>query len=407
MILVRVMERIIMHIDVNNAFLSWTAIDLLNKGYKYDIRDSFAVVGGDESKRRGIVLAKSMKAKKVGIRTAETLYSARKKCPALRIYEPNYKWYVEMSNKMFNLINKYTPDIEIVSIDECFIDYGKITKLYGDPVAFAYKLKDEIKSKLGFTVNIGIANNKFCAKMASDFEKPNKVHTLFASEVTTKLWPLAVDNMYGVGKSSSSKLHALNINTAYDLAHSEVYALYKYFKNQSQRLIDLANGIDEDPVVVTKDDPKGISNTTTLEKDYTNLGEIYSVLQVIANNVATSLRKQKKYAYVVAIIIKDKFFKSYSHQRKLKNPTNLTSDIFEIAKDLFNEVWQKDPIRLIGIRLDNLTDKNNYQVSIFEDFEESKKEEDLDMTIDQINHKYGKTIINKASIKDINIKKKY
>ena len=147
MILVRVMERIIMHIDVNNAFLSWTAIDLLNKGYKYDIRDSFAVVGGDESKRRGIVLAKSMKAKKVGIRTAETLYSARKKCPALRIYEPNYKWYVEMSNKMFNLINKYTPDIEIVSIDECFIDYGKIIKLYGDPVAFAYKLKDEIKSK--------------------------------------------------------------------------------------------------------------------------------------------------------------------------------------------------------------------------------------------------------------------
>lgn len=169
----------------------------------------------------------------------------------------------------------------------------------------------------------------------------------------------------------------------------------------------MANGIDEDPVVVTKDDPKGISNTTTLEKDYTNLGEIYSVLQVIANNVATSLRKQKKYAYVVAIIIKDKFFKSYSHQRKLKNPTNLTSDIFEIAKDLFNEVWQKNPIRLIGIRLDNLTDRNDYQVSMFEDFEESKKEEDLDMTIDQINHKYGKTIINKASIKDINIKKKY
>lgn len=405
--MVILMERIIMHIDVNNAFLSWTAIDLLNKEYKYDIRESFAVIGGDESKRRGIVLAKSMKAKKVGIQTAETLYSARQKCPALRIYEPNYKWYVEMSNAMFNLISHYTPDIEVISIDECFIDYGKIAKLYGDPVSFAYKLKDEIKSKLGFTVNIGIANNKFCAKMASDFEKPNKVHTLFSDEVITKLWPLAVDDMYGVGKSSSAKLHSLNINTVYDLAHADVYTLYKYFKNQSQRLIDLSNGIDEDPVVVTKDDPKGISNTTTLEKDYTNCEEIYSILQVIAHNVATSLRRQKKYAYVVAIIIKDKFFKTYSHQRKLKNPTNLTNEIFDVAKALFNEVWQKDPVRLIGIRLDSLTDRNDYQVSMFEDFEDSVQEENLDMTIDEINHKYGKVVINKASIKDINIKKKY
>lgn len=396
-----------MHIDVNNAFLSWTAIDLLNKGYKYDIRESFAVIGGDESKRRGIVLAKSMKAKKMGIKTAETLYSARKKCPALRIYEPNYKWYVQMSKAMFKLINNYTPDVEIVSIDECFIDYSGINKLYGDPVAFAYKLKDEIKNKLGFTVNVGVANNKFCAKMASDFEKPNKVHTLFTDEVKTKLWPLPVDNMYGVGKSSSAKLHTLNINTAYDLAHADIYTLYKYFKNQSQRLINLANGLDADMVVVTKDDPKGISNTTTLERDYVNRDEIYSVLEVIAHNVATSLRNQNKYAYVVAIIIKDKFFKTYSHQRKLKNPTNLTNEIFMIAKSLFNEVWQEEPVRLLGIRLDSLTDRKDYQVSIFEDFEESKKEESLDIMIDQINHKYGKAVINKASIKDINIKKKY
>ena len=168
-----------MHIDVNNAFLSWTAIDLINKGSKYDIRDSYAVVGGDESRRHGVVLAKSPKAKKLGIKTGENFYSARKKCPVLKVYPPNYNWYLYMSNSLFDLISKYTPDIEVISIDECFIDYGKVKKLYGDPVEFAYKLKDEIKTTLGFTVNIGIANNKFCAKMASDFEKPNKVHTLF------------------------------------------------------------------------------------------------------------------------------------------------------------------------------------------------------------------------------------
>ena len=396
-----------MHIDVNNAFLSWTAIDLLNHGSKYDIRDSFAVIGGDESKRHGIVLAKSPKAKKVGIKTAETLYSARKKCPVLKVYPPNYNWYSYMSNSLFNLISNYTPDIEVISIDECFIDYGKVKKIYGDPIEFAKKLKDEIKDTLGFTVNIGIANNKFCAKMASDFEKPNKIHTLFNDEIETKLWPLRVDDLYGVGKSSSVKLHSLNINTAYDLAHTEVSSLYKYFKNQSQRLIEIANGIDESPIVVDRDEPKGISNSTTLEKDYVDKLEIYDVLRVIANNVGVSLRKQKKYAYVVAIIVKDKFFKSYSHQRKLKNPTNVTNEIFNIAKELFEEVWDKEPIRLIGIRLDNLTEHNNYQVSLFENIDDIEKDETLDITFDSINQKYGKQIINKANIKNINVKKKY
>ena len=396
-----------MHIDVNNAFLSWTAIDLINKGSKYDIRDSYAVVGGDESRRHGVVLAKSPKAKKLGIKTGENFYSARKKCPVLKVYPPNYNWYLYMSNSLFDLISKYTPDIEVISIDECFIDYGKVKKLYGDPVKFAYKLKDEIKTTLGFTVNIGIANNKFCAKMASDFEKPNKVHTLFLDEIEAKLWPLLVDELYGVGKSSSLKLHSLGINTAFDLAHTEVNTLYKYFKNQSQKLINIANGIDDSPVVVTRDDPKGISNSTTLEKDYSNKNEIYDVLRVISNNVAVSLRKQKKYAYVVAIIVKDKFFKSYSHQRKLKNPTNITNEIFEISKQLFEEVWNKEPIRLIGIRLDNLTEQNNYQFSLFENVEEVKKDETLDIMVDSINQRYGKQVINKANIKNINVKKKY
>ena len=180
------MERIIMHIDVNNAFLSWTAVDLLKHGYKLDIRNEYSVIGGDELKRRGIVLAKSIPAKKMGIVTAETLYSARKKCPNLKVYKPNRELYDKMSQMLFNLIKKYTNDIEILSIDECFIDYSKIKNLYGDEIIFAKKLKNEIYNTLGFTVNIGIANNKLCAKMASDFTKPNKIHTLYNNEIKQK-----------------------------------------------------------------------------------------------------------------------------------------------------------------------------------------------------------------------------
>src|SRR5574344_247036 len=231
------MENIIMHIDVNNAFLSWTAVDLLNKGYKYDIRNSYAVIGGDPKKRSGIVLAKSIPAKKMGVVTGETLYSARKKCPSLKSYYGDYKLYGEMSKKFINILKKYTPDIEQVSVDECYLDYGKVKKLYGDELEFAKKIQKEIFDTLGFTVNIGIANNKLCAKMASDFSKPNKIHTLYDYEVKTKMWPLPIGDLFGVGRRSVSKFELLNIHTIGDLAESDVNTLYKYFKNQSQYYI--------------------------------------------------------------------------------------------------------------------------------------------------------------------------
>src|SRR5574344_2796141 len=231
------MDRIVMHIDVNNAFLSWTAVYLLNNGSKYDIRNSYAVIGGDEEASKGIVLAKSTPAKKLGIVTGETLYSARKKCKVLKTYPMNHKYYQEMSNKLFSLLNKYTPDIEIASIDECYLDYGKIKSTYGDEKEFAKKIQQEIYDTLGFTVNIGIANNKLCAKMASDFTKPNKIHTLYDDEVKIKMWPLPIGDLFGVGRRSVSKFELLNIHTIGDLAESDVNTLYKYFKNQSQYYI--------------------------------------------------------------------------------------------------------------------------------------------------------------------------
>ena len=360
------MKRIIMHIDVNNAFLSWSAVKLLYDGYKIDIRKIEAVIGGDESARHGIVLAKSPVAKKKGVKTAETLLSARRKCNNLKIYPPDFKWYQFMSRKIFELIRSYTPDIEILSIDECFLDYTKVKNLYGDPIKFAYHLKNKIYKTLKFTVNIGIANNKLCAKMASDFKKPNRVHTLFDEEVSTKMFPLDVGDLYGVGKKTTEKLKQLNINTIYDLAHSDVNYLYKYFKNQASVLIDKANGIDYSEVNSEVVERKGISNSTTFSYNLTKLDDILNKLQVLTDNVCISLRKKNKYTKVIGVTIKNKDFITKSHQKKLINATNNTDEIYNVAKKLIIELWDEEPIRLIGISLNNLTDDSMYKLSLFE-----------------------------------------
>ncbi len=401
------MEKIIMHIDVNNAFLSWTAVLMLKEGYKYDIRKSYAVIGGDEASRRGIVLAKSMPAKKRGVVTGETLYSARKKCPALKSYPPNYNFYKKMSDSMFELIKNYTPDIEPMSIDECFLDYTPVKHLYGNEVDFAYKLKKEIYDNLGFTVNIGIANNKLCAKMASDFSKPYKVHTLYKNEVQDKMWPLQVDELFGIGKKTAVKLHNLNINTIYDLAHADDKKLYKYFKNMAIDMIRSANGIGSDFVNPVADEPKGIGNETTLDHNISNKEELQGYLLALSENVTLRLRRQGKYAYVVVVTLKDKFFKRRSHQKKLVNATNITEEVYKTAKEILDEMSVDDGIRLIGVRLDNLVESSNHQTSLFENLEVREDSKSLEKTVDKIKEKYGFKAIKKASLVGRQVGNKY
>ena len=380
-----------MHIDVNNAFLSWTALELLQNGSKYDIRNSYAVIGGDPSARKGIVLAKSNPAKKQGVVTAETLYSAKKKCPVLRVYKPNYSFYQKMSNSMFQLLYKYTPDIEIASIDECYLDYTPIKHIYGDPLDFAKKIQSEIYENLGFTVNIGIANNKLCAKMASDFEKPFKIHTLYENEVISKMWPLQVGELFGIGKKTVPKLEKLNIYTISDLANSDLDKLSKYFKNQAQYLINRANGIDESKVVSTPPERKGIGNEITLPKDIETKDEVFNCFKILSEQISARLKKMEKYALTITIILKDNLFIRSTHQKKLLNAIRNSEDILKIAKELYLEMKYEKPIRLIGIRVNNLTDMVIHQVSIFENnIEESIK---LEKTVDDLKEKYGTKII--------------
>ncbi len=391
------MKRIIMHIDVNNAFLSWSAIDLLNKGSKYDIRNSYAVIGGDESKRSGIVLAKSMPCKKLGIKTAETLYSARKKCPALRVFPPNFSFYKEMSNRMFSLLSKYSPDIEVASIDECYLDYGKVENLYGDPYIFAKKIQTQIFEELGFTVNIGIANNKLCAKMASDFSKPYKIHTLYEEEVEEKMYPLPIEELYGCGKKTSEKLKKFGIMTIGDLAHFDVERLKPTFKNMATSLVESARGINHDSVCSATWIPKGIGNEITLSKDVQSKKEILLYLQQITENVALRLRKQKKYAYTVCVTLKTKDFKRKSHQKKLMNATDATEELYNAVKEVFLEMHVDEDIRLIGVRFDHLTDYRTVQGTLFDTFEQVDDHSKLDEAVDAMKRKYGTKVIKKAS----------
>ena len=392
------MERIIMHVDVNNAFLSWSAVYYLQNGLNVDIRTIPSAIAGEKAKRTGIILAKSIPAKKMGVKTGDAIYLAKNKCPSLKIYPPNYKFYSEMSKKMFDYLYSLTPDIEIASIDECYIDYSKIKKLYGDEINFAKKINKEIKEKFGFTVNVGIANNKLCAKMASDFEKPNKVHTLYKNEIKEKMWPLDVDELFMVGKSSSTKLHELGINKIGDLACSNLNMLVKYFKSMGHMMYEYANGIDNSDVEKAEPKNKGISNSTTLPYDLYDLQSIKKVFRKLSQTVGIRLREEKKYATVVSVQLKNNNFFNYQHQKKLVNPVSSNEDIYEVSCEILKDMWKEDSIRLVGLRVSDFIDKTFEQVSLFEETGKSNKREKIQNVIDKINKKYGNNTINNASL---------
>ncbi len=391
-------QRIIFHIDVNNAYLSWTAVDLLNKGEKLDIRTIASVIGGDESKRHGIVLAKSPIAKKFKISTAETLYSARKKCPSLKVYPPNMELYKECSKKFYNYLKQYTPNIEQVSVDECYLDLTGTNFLYNDYIELAHKMKDDIKKMYGFTVNVGIGENKLCAKMASDFEKPDKVHTLYKEEVQSKLWPLPIGDLYMVGKATATTLIKLNIRTIKDLATADYNLLQRYFKNQVTYLVNASNGIDYSEVIATKSKNKCISVSQTLIKDSDDIEKLKKILYLQVQDISRSLRKQKLYAKTVAITYKNSLFQSYSHQTKLFNQTNLFDDLYKAVLELLKVSFQEEEIRNIGVRVADLVKTKEKQISLFDE-EKDDNSDKVQQLVDDIQNKYGTMSLITANMK--------
>ena len=391
------MNRIILHIDVNNAYLSWSAVYMLKNGYKEDIRYKYAIIGGDESLRRGIVLAKSLPCKKKGVITGESIYNARRKCPYLDVYKPNFDIYRKYSDLMYNYLCTYSNIIERYSIDECFLDYTDSYKLFGDPVKIAYKIKNDIKKNLGFTVNVGVGNNKLLAKMASDFSKPDKVHTLFLNEIENKMWPLDVADLFMIGRSSTKKLKELNINTIYDLAHTDIDFLVRHFKSMGKMMWEYANGIDNSLVEYKKRDAKSISNSTVLPYNYANKVDIYKVLKMLSMDIGRKLRDKKLYAYKVGIWIKYADFIKVSKQIKLKNCINTDDDIYKTATSLFDLLWNGEKVRALCVDISDFTSHNEIQLDIFNSSDNKimwkRDDKKLQSVVDSIRNKYGNNAI--------------
>lgn len=389
------MIRQILHVDVNNAFLSWTALDLLRKGYEIDIRDIPSIIGGDESKRTGIVLAKSMIAKQCGIITGETIYQAKKKCPNLKKYSGSFKVYKEYSNKLYNLLLEYTDIIERFSIDECFLDMTNY--LMNDSIIDkAIQIKDRVKEELGFTVNVGVAHNKLLAKMASDFTKPDRVHTLFEDEIPYKMWTLSVSELFMLGKKTVPRLYNMRIKTIGDLAQTDRKLLVEKFGKHGQMMWEYSNGIDNSEVQYKKTVPKSIGNSITLPKNVVCLEQLNEVLLALSEQVAYRLRKYNMKAMTINVQLRTKDFENTSHQGKLVVASSNTRDIYEKAKQLMEQMYIKQTqIRLVGLDATNLVNKDEMQISLFED-KNSKKQEKLDDVLDKVKKKYGYNMITRA-----------
>lgn len=406
-------DKIIFHIDVNSAYLSWTAVKMLQEGYGKDIREIPCIVGGDKKSRHGIVLAKSIPAKKYGIVTGEPVVNALQKCPDLEMVSPEHGYYEEMSRELMNLLKEYTPDIEQVSIDECYMDFSGICNQFNSPEEAAYSIKDKVKEKFGFTVNIGISDVKVLAKMASDFQKPDKVHTLYKSEISKKMWPLPVSELFMAGKSSVNTLHKLGIFTIGQLAKSPVNILESHLKSHGRTLWEYANGIDSSVVNTEKEELKGVGNSTTLSKDLDDIEDIFKVLLSLSEKVGRRLRAGQQRAKTVAVEIKYNNFTKCSRQTTLDKATDSGTEIYNIVKVLFDELWDTTPVRLLGVRTANLVEHGEpEQLSILDmgnwsDAEPKAREiakpsrekmKKLDAALDAINNKYGKDAVKRASL---------
>lgn len=388
------MEKQIIHVDVNNAFLSWTAVEKLKNGETLDIRTIPAIIGGDEAQRKGIVLAKSNMAKQVGIQTGEPIFFAKKKCPNLQIYQGDFKVYRKYSNSLYNLLLEYTNKIERFSIDECFLDMTGYIPKGKTLLQIAYEINKRVKEELGFTVNVGVAHNKLLAKMASDFQKPDRVHTLFEEEIEEKMWRLPISELFMVGRKSLPKFQKMGIKTIKDLALKDKEQIIKVFGKYGKTIWEYANGIDNSEVIYEEEKPKGIGNSITLPYDYSNIEKIEEVLVALVEQVTYRLREHNMLAEVVNVQIKTNEFKVYSHQRKLMMATDNTKIILEEAKKLLHELYNNTPIRLIGIRVDKLSDKEEVQLSLFDNT--SKKQSKIDKVVDELKEKYGYDKITRA-----------
>ena len=415
------MEKIIFHVDVNSAFLSWSAVKRLKEDpSSVDLRTVPSIVGGDESTRHGIVTAASIPAKARGIRTAMTVNEAFRLCPGLITVSSDFTTYREYSRQFISILHDYTDLVEQASIDEAYMDVSSTKRLYSSletkdrrfPLSLAYEVKDRVKKELGFTVNVGISENCLLAKMASDLEKPDKVHTLFPSEIEKKMWPLPVRDLFGCGKATAGKLQSYGIMTIGDAARADIKFLKKILGEKAGLYIkESANGIGRDSLETERADSKSYSNEITTEKDITAENfeaEAIAIVERLSESVSKRLKKDGVFGKTVFVSIKTSDFKRHSKQTALSASTDSKRMIFDTAMFLLRELsFDKGKgllekgggYRLIGVGVSGIDHGENRQLTLFEldenrpDKKELEREKKLLELSDLLDKKFGKGVI--------------
>ena len=388
------------HVDVNSAFLSWSALKLLREGQPLDLRTVPAAVGGDEEKRHGVVLAKSQPAKKYGVQTGESLFSARLKCPELIVTKPDFDWYVQCSKGLIAILRDYSPVVEQFSIDEAFVEMTGSEALFGPPVQAADAIRQRVYRELGFTVNVGVSVNRLLAKVASDFTKPDRTHTLWPEEIPQKLWPLPVGSLFGVGPSAVRTMDALGIHTVGELAHADPEVLRRAFGVRGDSFRRHANGIEGTPLGKRETKDNSYGNSVTLPDDLARPEQADATLLALAESVAGRLRTDGKSARVVTVQLVDNAFRRSSHQVSLPNPTNSTELIYQTARQLIRQMWPKRPVRLVGITCERTTAESFEQLDLFTDVRRTDRQEKLDRTADALRSRFGDRAVVRARLLD-------
>lgn len=386
--------------DANSAFLSWTAAYRVRVlGESLDLRDIPSVIAGDKASRHSIILAKSGPAKKYGIQTGEPLFQALEKCPDLVVAPPDYSLYVEASRHFVQMLRQFSPMVQQYSIDEAWVDMTGTQRIFGAPRLAAEKMRQRIWDELGFTVNVGISSNKLLAKMAGDFEKPNKVHTLFPEEMESKMWPLPVRDLFLIGGATERKLKGLGIYTIGDLAKTDVSVLKKRLGKHGETIWHYANGRNAEMVTPEPEENKGYGNSTTTPEDVVTYDRAYQVILSLCETVAMRMRQDNKCGRCITIHLRTNEFQHYSHQMLLHGATNITSELFEGACRVFDEAWDGiTPLRQLGVQVTRLSEEPYQQYDLFSGLSpvQYEKKLRLDETVDSLRDKFGEDIIRRA-----------
>ena len=393
-------ERVVFHVDANSAFLSWSAAYRVKVlGEELDLRTVPSVVAGDKESRHSIILAKSGPAKKYGIQTGEPLFQALEKCPELKIVEPDYSLYVECSRHFVEVLRQFSPCVEQYSIDEAWVDMTGTQRLFGPPVIAADALRRKVLEELGFTVNVGISSNKLLAKMAGDFEKPNKVHTLFPEEIPAKMWPLPVRDLFLVGGATERKLRLLGIYTIGDLAKADPVLLRRKLGKHGETIWHYANGRNAELVTPEPAEAKGFGNSVTTAKDVVTTEEAHQVLLSLMETAAMRMRREGKYGSCVSVHLRTNEFRHFSHQRKLGCATSITRELYRECARVFDEMWdKKTPLRQLGVQITELSDRPYQQYDFFSGMtpQQFERKMRLDETVDALRDRFGEDILRRA-----------